>query len=131
MRRSADDSSDWDSSWRSSVDPASPGRSSAAIEYRVLATSKTSTMEKELNEAAEAGFRFQAVMGGDTAIGGKEVVAVVIRSGETRVRYSYKLMATAKTSTMEKEMQAAADAGFEYRGSDGIRELSSAARKWS
>ena len=31
-------------------------------EYRVLATAKTSTMEKELNDGAEAGFRFQASM---------------------------------------------------------------------
>jgi hypothetical protein len=38
---------------------------SSKIDYRVLATNRTSTMEKELNEAAEAGFRFQAVMGGD------------------------------------------------------------------
>ena len=29
-------------------------------EYRVLATAKTSTMEKELNDGAEAGFRFWA-----------------------------------------------------------------------
>ena len=87
----------------------------APIEYRLLATSKTSTLEKELNEAAEAGFQFRAVMGGETAIGGNEVVAVVTRSGETRNRYSYKLLATSKTSTMEKEMQEAADAGFEYK----------------
>jgi hypothetical protein len=85
------------------------------IEYRLLATSKTSTMEKELNEAAEAGFQFKAVMGGETAIGGNEVVAVVTRSGEARSRYSYKLLATSKTSTMEREMQEAADAGFEYK----------------
>jgi hypothetical protein len=32
------------------------------FEYRVLATSKTSTMEKELNEAGETGFSFEAVM---------------------------------------------------------------------
>jgi hypothetical protein len=86
------------------------------VDYRVLATNKTSTMEKELNAAAEGGFRFQAVMGGDTAIGGSEVVAIVSRSGETTGRYSYKLLATSKTSTMEKELQQAADAGFEYRG---------------
>lgn len=85
------------------------------IEYRVLATNKTSTMEKELNEAAEAGFRFQVVMGGETAIGGNEVAAVVSRAGESRGRYAYKLLATSKTSTMEKELQEAADAGFEYR----------------
>ena len=39
------------------------------VEYRVLATSKTSTMQKEMQEAAEAGFRFGDVMGGDTAFG--------------------------------------------------------------
>jgi hypothetical protein len=85
---------------------------------RVLATSKTSTLEKELNEAAEAGFRFSAVMGGETAIGGKEVVAVVTRAGASPSggRYLYKLLATSKTSTMEKELREAADAGFEYRG---------------
>jgi hypothetical protein len=37
------------------------------IEYRVLATNKTSTMGKELNEAAEAGYRFKGVMGGETS----------------------------------------------------------------
>ena len=63
------------------------------VEYRVLATSKTSTMEKELNEAAEAGFRFLSVMGGETAVGGKEVVTVMGRSDGTRPRYQYKLVA--------------------------------------
>jgi hypothetical protein len=87
-----------------------------AIDYRVLATSKTSTMEKELNEAADAGFRFQAVMGGETAFGGSEVVAVTSRTGDSKARYAYKLLATSRTSTMQKEMQEAADAGFEYRG---------------
>src|SRR5262245_665485 len=85
-------------------------------EYRVLATNKTSTMEKELNDAAEQGFRFQAVMGGDTSIGGSEVVAVLSRGAEPKGRFAYKLLATSKTSTMEKELQQAADAGFEYRG---------------
>src|SRR5688572_19692224 len=88
-----------------------------ATESKVFATSKTSTLEKELNEAADAGFRFAAVMGGETAIGGKEVVAVVTRNGAPRVggRFLYKLLATSKTSTMEKELREAAEAGFEYR----------------
>jgi hypothetical protein len=86
-----------------------------AIEYKVLATSKTSTMEKELNEAAEAGFRFQQVMGGESAFGGKEVVVVMTRAVGA-ARYSYRLLATSKTSTMQKELQEASDAGFEYRG---------------
>ena len=63
------------------------------VEYRVLATSKTSTMEKELNEAAEAGFRFLSVMGAQTAVGGKEVGTVMGRSDGTRPRYQYKLVA--------------------------------------
>lgn len=85
------------------------------VDYRILATSKTSTMEQELNEAAEDGFRFQAIMGGETAIGGNEVVAVVARGGDARPRFAYKLLATSKTSTMQRELQHAADAGFEYR----------------
>ena len=69
----------------------------ACVEYRVLATNKTSTMEKELNEAAEAGFRFQAVMGGETAIGGNGVVAIASKEGASKARYAYRLLATSKT----------------------------------
>jgi hypothetical protein len=88
---------------------------SRGIEYRVLATSKTSTMEKELNDAAEAGFRFLTVMGGNTALAGGEVVVVMSRP-QAKGRYAYKLLATSKTSTMQKELQQAADAGYHYRG---------------
>ena len=91
-------------------------QANGGVDYRVLATTKTSTMEKELNEAAEAGFRFQAVMGGDTAVGGSEVVVVMSRMGDSKGRFGYKLLATSRTSTMERELQEAADAGFEYRG---------------
>ena len=37
--------------------------------HRVLATSRTSTMQKEMQDAAAAGFRFVAVMGGETSFG--------------------------------------------------------------
>ena len=87
-----------------------------AIEYKVLATTKTSTMEKELNQAAEDGFRFNGVMGGETAFGGQEVVTVMSRLADSpRGRYAYKLVATSRTSTMQKELQQAADAGFMYQ----------------
>lgn len=94
---------------------------SGAVEYRVLATNKTSTMEKELNEAAEKGFRFDATMGGDTAIGGSEVVAVLSRSPGAQGRYAYRLLATSRTSTLEKELQQAAGAGYEYRGQTNFK----------
>jgi hypothetical protein len=86
--------------------------------YRVLATKKTSTMEKELNEAAEEGFKFEGVMGGETAFGGSEAVVVMSRdtSLERKGTYEYRLLATNKTATMQKELQQAANVGFEYLG---------------
>ena len=93
---------------------AAAGQDVPRVESRVLATSKTSTLERELNDAAESGFRLVAVMGGETAMGGKEAVAVVTRIGRPTGRYVYKLLATSKTSTMEKEIRQAAEAGFEY-----------------
>ena len=84
--------------------------------YRVLATSKTSTMQKEMQEAGEAGFRFVAVMGGETAIGGKEVVVLMSKKPGDATTYGYRLLATSKTSTLQKELQEAADAGFSVVG---------------
>ena len=87
-----------------------------STEYRVLATSKTSTMQKEMNEGADAGFRFGGVMGGETSFGGSEVLVIMTRNAAAKPRFEYRLLATSKTSTMQKEMQEAGDAGYEYRG---------------
>jgi hypothetical protein len=87
-----------------------------ATMHRVLATSKTSTMQKEMQEAGDAGFRLAAVMGGETAVGGKEVVVVMQKPAASASKFEYRLLATNKTSTMEKEMQEASDAGFQYVG---------------
>jgi hypothetical protein len=84
-------------------------------QYRVLATNKTSSMQKEMQEAAEAGFRFSGVMGGETAFGGSEVLVIMSKAEGDR-RYEYRLLATSKTSTAQKELQEAGDAGFEYKG---------------
>ena len=87
-------------------------------EYRVLATNKTSTMQRELNQAARFGFRLESVMGGQTSFGGDETVVVMSRPQQvsTDARYDYRLLATSKTSTMQKELQEAGDEGFEYVG---------------
>jgi hypothetical protein len=91
--------------------------SGQAVTYKVLATNKTSTSEKEMNQAADAGFRFGGCMGGNTSIGGSEVVTIMYKTpAEENGRYAYKLLATTKTSTMQKEMQEAGDAGYEYKG---------------
>jgi hypothetical protein len=86
------------------------------VDYRVLATNKTSTMQKEMQEAAEAGYQYSGVMGGETSFGGSEVVVVMQKTAASKPRFDYRLLATSKTSTMQKEMQEAGDAGFEYRG---------------
>jgi hypothetical protein len=88
------------------------------FEYRVLATNRTSTMENELNQAADSGFRFEAIMGGETTFGGSEAVAVLSRVAgkEIKPRYQYRLLATKRTSTMQKELQQAGDDGFVYKG---------------
>jgi hypothetical protein len=89
-----------------------------AIQHKVLATKKTSTMEKELNQAGAEGFKFQGAMGGETGWAGSEVVCILSRevSEVKKQAFEYKLLATSKTSTMQKELQQAADLGFCYRG---------------
>ena len=86
-------------------------------EFRLLATNKTSTMQKEMNDAADAGYHFEGTMGGETSLGGSEVVVIMSRNPvSTKKRYEYKLLATSKTSTMQKELQQAGNAGFEFKG---------------
>lgn len=97
-----------------------PVSTSAPIEYRLLASNKTSTMEKEMNQAAAEGFRFEGTMGGETSGGGNEIVVIMSRrpdaGGASGSRYDYKLLATKKTSTMQKELSDAGAAGFLYTG---------------
>ena len=87
-------------------------------DYRLLSTTRTSTMEKELNEAADAGYSFSSVMGGQTGIGGKEVVVVMSKKLDEKSpdHKKYKLLATSRTSTMQKELNQAGDEGFDFCG---------------
>jgi hypothetical protein len=95
----------------------------AQFDYRVLATSKTSTMEKEMNDAGAAGYRFVTVMGGETAAGGNEVVVLMQKAGEASGKYRYKLLATSRTGTMQKEMTSAALDGYDYVGQTVFQSL--------
>jgi hypothetical protein len=93
------------------------------VEYKVLATSKTSTMEKEMNDAGGMGFKFVTVMGGETAAGGQEVVVVMQKGGKTEGTYRYRLLATNRTGTMQKEMSDAARDGYDYVGQTVFQSL--------
>lgn len=76
--------------------------------YLLLATSKTSTMQKELDDAAAQGFRVVTGAG----VSGGEIAIMMERIPEGSQKYTYKLLATAKTSTMEKELNSAAKEGY-------------------
>ena len=85
--------------------------------FLLLATTKTSTMQKELQESSDAGFQYCGQTVFKSAFGGKEVVVILERDRDASVApYEYKLLATSKTSTMQKELEEAADAGFELIG---------------
>ena len=87
------------------------------LEYKLLATNKTSTMEKEMNLVAAQGYRFEGTMGGETAGGGNEIVVIMSRrNGGTEAKFNYKLLATKKTSTMQKEMNQYGVEGYFYKG---------------
>ena len=75
----------------------------AAQDFRVLATTFTSTMEDELNEAGADGYRFVGIQGGETEFGGEELVSVLQRDPEGR-RFRYRLLATSATSTLDREL---------------------------
>ena len=87
------------------------------LDYRVLATSRTSTMEQELNEAGAAGYRFSKAIGGKSANGGQEVIVAMAKevNATGQGTRKYRLLAASKTSTMQKEIQRLADDGYEYR----------------
>ena len=56
-----------------------PPAAAAQTEYRVLAANKTSTMQKELMEAAEEGFEVRGLTVGSTTFGGNELVTILQR----------------------------------------------------
>ena len=76
--------------------------------YLLLATQRTSTMQSELNEAAAAGYR--VVVGCRT--GGGEYAILLEKVAEPPDLYRYTLLATHRTSTMQKELEATASEGF-------------------
>lgn len=77
--------------------------------YLLLSTVKTSTMQKELNEASAQGFR---IISAASSCGQSEMVLFLERVTQAPDTYKYKLLATTRTSTMEKELNQAAQEGY-------------------
>ena len=59
-----------------------PEQATKKFQFRLLATSRTSTMQKELREAGEAGFRLVGMTVSKTALGGSEVVSILRKEGK-------------------------------------------------
>lgn len=78
------------------------------LQYKLLATTKTSTMQKELNETAARGYRI--VVGSPTS--GSEMAIFLSRDAAPENPYQYKLLATTRTGTMQKELNALAADGY-------------------
>jgi hypothetical protein len=74
--------------------------------YLVLGTYRTSTLRKEISQAATAGCR--VVAGWEE----RELVVLLEKVADPPGTYQYQLVTTPETSTMEKELQEAGAAGF-------------------
>ena len=86
------------------------------FDYKLLATSKTSTMQKELQEAGDAGYEHRGQSVFQKRIG-TEVIVILERELDVKPKlWEYKLLATKKTSTMQKELMEAAEAGYQFVG---------------
>ena len=73
--------------------------------YLLLATERTATMQREIDEAAARGFRVVTASPGD----GDEYIVLL---EQTTDKYQYRLLATARTGTLQRELDEAAKEGY-------------------
>ncbi len=76
------------------------------FKYKLLATARTSTMEKELNYFSQQGFRLlpRTMIPKKGVLGGSEILAILEAPPKIEKRYQYKLLATSRTSTLQREV---------------------------
>jgi hypothetical protein len=81
--------------------------------YKLLATTKTSTMEKELNQAASEGYRLlaRAILAKEGLLS-NEVITILELAPRSDKKYNYRLLATSRTSTLQKEVSQAEADGY-------------------
>ena len=94
------------------------GTAAEPFKYKLLATTRTGTMQKELNETAQGGFRLipSTMISKESAFSGREIVVLLERPPKPTRTYQYKLLATNRTSTMQKEITEAKDQGYRIVG---------------
>lgn len=89
--------------------------------YYLLATTRTGTMQKELNEMSVQGYRLlPRTMISKVDItpfkGGQEIVVLMEKVPGSKKRYEYKLLATTLTGTLQKEITESMAAGYTLAG---------------
>ena len=73
--------------------------------YLLLATERTATMQREIDDAAAKGFRDF----GASAADGSEIVILLEKSNE---KYQYRLLAATRVGTLQREISEAAGDGY-------------------
>ena len=83
-----------------------------------LATTKTSTIQEELDEAARQGFLLlpSTLISKPSTWGNDEIVVALEQSLTEAPLYEYRLLATSRTSALEAEVLKARDEGFDIHG---------------
>lgn len=91
-----------------------PAAGMATREYRFLSTMKPGTLEKEINQLAQQGWRFQQA--------GLAIVALLSRDLKSKPeqRYEYQLLSARRTQTLQRELLQAGQQGWSYRGASGL-----------
>ena len=67
-------------------------------QYKLLATRRTGTMQKEMDEVSAQGYRI--LVGSPTS--GTEMAVFLSREGTPESQFKYKLLATTRTGTMNR-----------------------------
>lgn len=99
-------------------------KTAGAYSYRLIATTRTGTLQREITEAAEAGFRvvprgvttkrtLGGVLSSNNSRDEGELLVLMEKGPDTPSGLSYRVVATSRTGTMQKEMAETADRGFE------------------
>lgn len=89
-----------------------PGAENGTREYRYLATTKISTMEKEMNKLAEEGYQFHLGSNGSKTIMSRLV------TNKSRM-FEYKIFWSLGTTTMKKKLLETAQQGYIYLPTPG------------
>jgi hypothetical protein len=82
---------------------AEAGQPVAAAQFRVVSTMRTSTLEKEINEAAAGGYR---------VLGSALMNVLLMKGGDGSARYSYRLIGATNGRTLAKEIRQAGQEGY-------------------